>query len=79
MELTLHIHSLEEKLFSGKISYVQIPGKQGRFEVRWNHAPLITTLVPGELIYGNKQGKALRTKVKGGLVQVENNIINIWL
>ena len=78
MELTLYIHRLEKELFSEKISYVQIPGSQGRFEVRQNHAPLITTLTSGEIIYG-KQGAKSHVPVKGGLAQVKDNIVHIWI
>ncbi|MEM9737997.1 MAG: hypothetical protein AAF770_02805 [Bacteroidota bacterium] len=78
MKLTLHIRSLQEGLFSGEIDRVRLPGAKGKFEVRWNHSPLITILNPGEIIYYQDQEEYC-IQVGGGIAQVENNTIYVWL
>ena len=43
---TLHVSivSPERKLFEGEAERIAVPGEMGRFEVRHNHAPIISTL-----------------------------------
>lgn len=43
----LEIITPESKIFSGNADAVQLPGKEGLFQVLDNHAPLISTLQQG--------------------------------
>lgn len=75
--MTLNIISSYSILFSGEVDSVTLPGVQGSFTVLKNHAPLISVLVPGKVIYKSNNGKSNEIEVKGGLVDVEENKISI--
>ena len=55
-ELHLVIVSPERIVFDGTISSIQLPGEAGRFQVLHNHAPLISTLVEGDVKYTTTDG-----------------------
>lgn len=47
--MQVEIITPEHRIFSGEAKAVQMPGKDGLFQVLDGHAPLISTLVEGEL------------------------------
>lgn len=55
---------------------VFIPGALGPFEVLKNHAPIISTLVEGEIRW-RKDGNEDALAVKGGVMHLKNNIMRI--
>lgn len=76
MSLNLTIVSPEKTLFSGNIRSVQVPGTLGRFEILENHAPIISSLSAGAIVYhtGAETGNL---PIKRGFVEVENNKVMI--
>lgn len=71
--MTLEILTPEQKLFSGDVYGVQLPGVVGSFEVLDRHAPLISALKQGKI-------KVLKTKsdnvffaIQSGFVEVLDN------
>tara|TARA_B100000927_G_scaffold59832_1_gene46445 strand:- start:16310 stop:16585 length:276 start_codon:yes stop_codon:yes gene_type:complete len=48
--MELQIVSPEAELFSGEVESVTIPGKSGSFQILNNHAPIVSTLVSGNVI-----------------------------
>ncbi len=73
MDLT--IISPEKVLFTGKVTSVQVPGKAGRFEVLANHAPIISSLDKGTILY--KDDDEHTQEIKRGFVEVANNKVTI--
>jgi len=47
--MKLEIITPEAQLFQGEVSMVQVPGKKGAFQILSHHAPIISTLDPGEI------------------------------
>ena len=45
----LEVVTPEKKIFQGEVSAVQFPGMDGKFQVLRNHAPIISTLVEGNI------------------------------
>lgn len=45
--MNLEIITPESKIFNGQADAVQLPGKEGLFQILDNHAPLISTLTKG--------------------------------
>ncbi len=74
--MTLKIISAEDVLFSGEVELVTLPGEKGAFTVLNNHASLISTLVPGKIIY-DEEGKRSEMEIGGGLVDVDNNVVSV--
>ncbi|HNP17949.1 MAG TPA: ATP synthase F1 subunit epsilon [Fulvivirga sp.] len=62
------------KVFEGEVSVITFPGTDGSFQVLNDHAPLVSTLTKGELIYKNTKGEN-KVNITGGVVEVLNNKI----
>ena len=71
----LEIVTPEEKLFTGDVKLVQLPGSKGSFEMLRNHAPIISTLESGSIKLITLEGKELFFEIKGGVIEGSNNKI----
>jgi len=71
----LEIVTPEEKLFTGDVKLVQLPGSKGSFEMLRNHAPIISTLENGSIKLITLEGKELFFEIKGGVIEGSNNKI----
>ena len=71
----LEIVTPEEKLFTGEVKLVQLPGSKGSFEMLRNHAPIISTLEGGVIKIVTLEGKEQTFEVKGGVIEGSNNKI----
>lgn len=76
MQLSLTIVSPEETLFDGEVMSVQVPGVLGRFEILENHAPIISSLTSGDIVYKTKS-ESSSLGINNGFVEVQNNKVMI--
>ena len=67
--LKLKIISPEKVIFDGEVESLKVPGIQGSFEVLNNHAPIISSLVKGDVEYKSK-GESNKLSVAGVFVEV---------
>ena len=74
--LKLKIISPEKVIFDGEVESLKVPGIQGSFEVLNNHAPIISSLVKGDVEYKSK-GESNKLSVAGGFVEVKTNEISL--
>ncbi len=70
--LHLHILSPESTLVDKAVSSVTLPGVVGPFMVLQDHAPLISALDRGEIVYVS-EGKEERIPIASGFVEVKGN------
>lgn len=77
--MTLEIISAEQVLFKGEATSVTLPGELGSFTVLKNHASLISVLVPGKVVYKDEAGAEHTIEVKGGIADVDNNVISVCI
>lgn len=75
--MTLKIISTTEVVYQGTVTAVQLPGAMGRFTVLNHHASLISSLVPGTITYRKEDGTKESYEVRGGIVDVDNNIVSV--
>lgn len=68
----LEIITPDKKVFEGEVESATFPGSEGSFQVLENHAPLISALDKGPVVYKTKRGKH-EIIVDGGVVEVLNN------
>jgi len=73
--LKVRIISAENMLFEGTVQSVVFPGSVFPFEVLKDHAPIITTLKPGDIVLKYASGEAERLSIKTGVVRVDSNVI----
>ena len=75
-ELHLVIVSPERIVFDGMAESVKFPGELGEFQVLPDHAPLISSLVEGEVKYvAGKETQVLQ--ITEGFVEVRDNQISV--
>jgi F-type H+-transporting ATPase subunit epsilon len=72
----LEIITPDQKVFSGEINRVQLPGTKGSFEVLNNHAPIISTLTKGKIKVTDRSG-IQSFEIMAGVVEVLKNKIII--
>ncbi|MDE7461731.1 MAG: F0F1 ATP synthase subunit epsilon [Muribaculaceae bacterium] len=75
--MTLELISSHEILFKGDAESVTLPGVVGSFTVLKNHAPLISVLTEGKVRYRTPEGIEKSVDIKGGLVDVDNNVVAV--
>ncbi len=68
----LEIITPDRKVFEGEVDAATFPGSDGSFQVLNNHAPIISSLAKGDLVYKTKEGSKVMI-VDGGVVEVRNN------
>lgn len=69
----LDIVAPDRILFKGLVRSFSAPGEIGAFQVLYNHAPLLSTLVTGEMKYTGENGETVFYAVSGGFVEVRDN------
>ncbi len=77
--MTLDITSAHSTVFNGEVDSVTLPGEMGRFTVLRNHAALLSSLAPGKIVFTKADGSEGEVSVKGGVVDVDNNIISVCI
>lgn len=75
--MTLEIISPSEILFKGEAESVTLPGAMGSFTVLKNHASLISVLNNGGIVYRTPEGQEVSVDIKGGIVDVDNNVVSV--
>jgi F-type H+-transporting ATPase subunit epsilon len=76
--MTLEILTPEQKIFSGDVYGVQLPGISGLFEVLEKHAPLVSALKAGRVkVLKDKQNHFAYFDIQGGFVEVLNNKVTV--
>ena len=75
--LKLKIVSPERIEFDGEVESVLVPGSQGEFEILNDHAPIISTLNKGTVVYGLPKGEKMQLEILGGFVEVQQNVVSL--
>ena len=68
----LEIITPEKKVFEGDVTIATFPGSDGSFQVMNGHAPLVSLLKDGAVVYKSKEGTE-EVKITGGVVEVLKN------
>ncbi len=75
-KLTLELVTPARQMLSEQVDEIFAPGSLGQFGLLPGHAPMLTTLQPGELRY--RKGKEIfYLAVSWGYVEIENNRVVI--
>lgn len=75
--MQVEIINPDKQIFSGEADLVQLPGKDGSFEILNNHAPIISVLKNGKVKIIDKEKNVQFFEIKGGVIEVLNNKILI--
>lgn len=75
--LKLKIVSPERIEFEGDVESVLVPGTSGQFQILVNHAPIISTLDKGKVVYALPGGEKKELGIIGGFVEVQKNVVSV--
>ena len=73
----LNIVTAEKNIFSGFAQKLFVPGQLGELEILFNHAPLLTSLLPGPVFFINDVGVKDGIVIYGGMLEVQPKITTI--
>jgi F-type H+-transporting ATPase subunit epsilon len=71
--MKLEILTPAQKIYSGDVYGVQLPGISGLFEVLDKHAPLVSALKSGTLKILKDKNSTTQYTIQSGFVEVINN------
>lgn len=74
--IRLTILTPETVLFEGLVAKVDLPGDKGRFMVLNSHAPIISLLSAGAVVYTSSNGTA-EVKIARGFARVADNEVTV--
>ena len=75
--LKLKVVSPERIEFEGEVESVLVPGTLGQFEILTNHAPIISSLDKGKVVYSLPGGEKKSLEICGGFVEVQKNVVSL--
>ena len=75
--LQVDIVAPDKRVFQGGVVRLRAPGKQGGFEIRYNHAPMIAALEVGSLVLILPEADQLVFATSGGFVEVIGNVVTV--
>jgi F-type H+-transporting ATPase subunit epsilon len=76
---TIHVDivSAEGEIFSGEASMVFVPAVMGDIGIAPRHAPLLTTLKPGEIRVQTPGGEEQFFYVSGGAIEIQPHLVTV--
>ena len=74
--IKLTVLTPQETLFEGLVEKVELPGDKGRFVVLKNHAPIISSLSAGNVVY-TSLGMESAIRIEMGFVRVNDNEVTV--
>ena len=74
--IRLSVLTPQETLYEGLVEKVELPGEKGRFMVLKNHAPVISSLSAGNVVY-TSDGNEARIAISSGFVRVNDTQVTV--
>ena len=76
---TIHVDivSAEGEIYSGDANMVFAPARMGEVGIAPRHAPLLTTLKPGEVRVEDPEGKEHFFYVTGGMLEIQPHLVTV--
>ena len=74
--ISLIVLTPEKTLLEKKVSKVSLPGTKGRFMVLRNHAPLISSLEEGDIVYESEDVE-YKVYITSGFADVHDNVVTV--
>lgn len=75
-DIRLTVLSPQKTILQVQTGRVELPASKGRFVVLYNHAPVITSLEEGDLVY-ETGGRVERLHVLSGFAEVNENTVTV--
>jgi F-type H+-transporting ATPase subunit epsilon len=75
----MHVYILtpEKTLYDGNARSVKVPGTLGQFEILDKHAPIVSSLIKGQVQLTDTNGQKHQFEITRGFVEVMTNEVNV--
>ena len=70
----LEILTPDKRIFKGSVHQVTVPGAKAPFVILYNHAPIISVLEKGKLLWSDFDGNHA-VDISSGFVEVNENVV----
>jgi F-type H+-transporting ATPase subunit epsilon len=67
----------EKEIFQGSINSVKVPGSNGQFEILNGHAPIVSSLVTGEVRIITAEGSRQTFNINKGFIEVLGDEVSL--
>ena len=74
--ISLVILTPEATLMEKRVSKISLPGSKGRFMILKDHAPIITSLEEGDVVF-ESDGVTEKVNIVSGFVEVNDNVVTV--
>ena len=75
--MRLNIISPEGTLVDQEVDRVELPGAKGRFVVLKDHAPIVSSLVEGEIVFGEMSGPSTPLRDREGQISIKSGFVEV--
>ena len=75
--IQVDIVSAEGEIYSGEAAMVYAPARMGEVGIAPRHAPLLTTLKPGEVRIEGTEGKEHFFYITGGMLEIQPHLVTV--
>ncbi len=75
--IQIDIVSAEGEIYSGEAAMVFAPASMGEVGIAPRHAPMLTTLKPGEVRVQDADGKEQAFYITGGMLEIQPNRVTV--
>jgi F-type H+-transporting ATPase subunit epsilon len=76
-DIQLTVLSPSRTVLETMVSKVTLPASKGRFMVLRDHAPVISSLDEGDVVYETASGQVEKLHVLSGFVEVCDNVVTV--
>ena len=76
-DIRLTVLSPQKTVLQVQTGRVELPASRGRFVVLYNHAPVITSLEEGDVVYATAEGKQEEIHILSGFAEVNENTVTV--
>ena len=66
-------------IYEGEVQKVVLPGTMGSFEILPRHAPIVSSLKAGTIVYVTTDGEQHEQPIKGGFIEMSNDLVSVCM
>ena len=77
--LRLSLVSPESTIYEGEVQKVVLPGTLGSFEILPRHAPIVSSLKAGTIVYVTPDREQHEQPIKGGFIEMSNDLVSVCM
>ena len=75
-KLYLNIVSPEKEIYNGEVESVTLPGTIGTFTILQQHAPIVSSLREGKVMYVPTEGEEQTLDIEGGFIELSGGVVS---